>query len=183
MSAATGGTGVRDKMFRKVLKGAVENQYKSSEAVSRVAALEGGTYTVQELEPITHSLSGPSLRRVQIEFPNHQLQGGGKGSSYRDVLELVPKELIPQVLMLAVEEEALDNGMEPAIEDGIGLNEFLPSEGAEVFKPMTLARVSIRIFWSLVLYWDRDLLNTYSSSVVDKCWYWTRKRHSKHKVL
>ena len=74
----------------------VDIQYKSSEATSRLAALEGDTFIVNELAPTTYRLDGEGLRRVEISFPNH-LMPGGRG--YHDIIEIVPKELIPQVCL------------------------------------------------------------------------------------
>jgi hypothetical protein len=96
LSAVTGGGASRDKMLRKVFRGAVANQYESSKAVARAASLEGGRYTIHTLET-AQTLSGTSLSRLHVTFP-----ASGRGKDYEDEVDLVRSVILLLFFLLSL---------------------------------------------------------------------------------
>lgn len=108
LAAVSGDASSRGKTLRKVFRGAVDLQYKSSAAVARVAALEGQSFRfetppsnhttgVSTLNTLSSSLGGSSgssmrLWKRIVHFPDQHTKSRAK--DHVDEIDLIPKPLV-----------------------------------------------------------------------------------------
>ena len=172
LSAVSGGTGLHNRTARKVFRNAVVHQYNSSQAVSRVNAAYAGKYTIKECGGIlltnsSSSTSKPIHTHIEVTYN----KGSGSRGNHIDNVELLTKELLREVLKVAViNETGSTEGTE---------------EGREALKPMNLSRCSPRIFWSIIYHYGSDLIENIRSilSGIDDClWLEERKRELSEKA-
>lgn len=172
ISAVSGGTGAQNRIARKVFRNAVQHQYNSTQAVSRVNAIYSGQYTIRECGGVLLSSSSSTNKptHTHIEVTYHK--GAGSRGVHVDTVELLSKELLLGVLKVAVQGDDVN-----ADDDAGG--------GREALKPMNLSRCSPRIFWSMVHHYGADLVNGIRTALkgVDDCaWLDERKRELSEKA-
>lgn len=165
ISAVSGGTGNRSKMLRKVFRNAVSLQYDSSKAVARLSSIHGGKYEITESSNSRVLNSGAS---TQLNITFHKGSTGGKNSVYHESVELLPDDLLHEVVKAALSEDNQN------------------FEGKEVLKPMNLAKCSPRIFWSLIYRYGNNIIETIKNilkDIDDKCeWLIERKKELSEKA-
>jgi hypothetical protein len=165
LSAVSGGTGKRSKILRKVFRDAVEHQYNSAKAVSRLQAVYSGKYTVKDNSTSRYLGTGTSSR-IDIRFH----RGFGSRTYFEETVDLLSDEVLKELMKVALNED----------EEGSEM-------GREVLKPMNLSKCSPRIFWSLVYHHGPNLIEAIKEllkGIDDNCeeWLLDRKRELSEKA-
>ncbi|KAJ1416691.1 hypothetical protein B484DRAFT_401087 [Ochromonadaceae sp. CCMP2298] len=142
MKAVNGGHGTGDKIFRQVFRGAMAHEYDNQKAMSRLNALLSGRYTIKASTTAHYAGTGDSS---QLDVSFHK--GIGCRSFHEETVDLVPKELLTELLRigLATQREAIN--------------------------PENLCKCSPRIFWSLVHHYGPSVQQTIKTLLqgVDDC--------------
>jgi hypothetical protein len=165
LSAVSGGTGKRNKILRKVFRDAVEHQYNSAKAVSRLQAVYSGKYTIKDNSASRYLGTGNSSR-IDIRFH----RGFGSRTYFEETVDLLSDEVLKELMKVALNDD----------EEGSGM-------GREVLKPMNLSKCSPRIFWSLVYHHGPNLIEAIKEllkGIDDNCeeWLLDRKRELSEKA-
>eukprot|EP01040_Poterioochromonas_malhamensis_P009607 gene9607-10431_t len=160
IEAVNGGTGKRNKILRKVFRDAVEYQYNSAKAVSRLQSVYSGQYTIKE-DLQSRILNSGQATKINITFH----RGLGSRTFFTETVDLLSDEVLLELMKLALQDSE--------------------GSGREVLKPMNLSKCSPRIFWSLVYRHGANLIDTIKTMLkdVDSCdWLTERKRELSEKA-
>ena len=174
---SSGANTARDKMIRKVFKSAVQHQYDSSQAVSRVAAWDANVYVHESAEldtllPNTVESSSKTLvqassssqhlmTKAVFKYPDHLTAGqGGRLEKHRQALDTWYSDevdILAWPVLRAVLLQVVDAEDEAA--------------GRSALEIVNLARLSPRVFWSIVHFAEcngNNALVDQSRSVLDR---------------
>lgn len=147
ISAASGGTGKRNKTLRTVFRRAVEHQYEAAKALARLRAALGQSYAFTSQGT---TVAG-EVTKVMVTFP----QGLGGRGSYIDEVDLLSKALLREVIRLPLTAATSEEE-----EEGEAMDR-------EVLKPINLSKASPRIFWSLVYHHGADTVQAVRALIAD----------------
>ena len=170
-SMGGGGGGNTGKFLRMATKGAVQKSYEESRAAVRVSAVNQGAFSFEQVKDGTVGVVlGTATDHAKSEGGTNDDDGETLGRtlymvSYSKGLEGRGRyeeqvEIISQVALKGLIEHVYNTRPE-----GGGEEEDSNSDGREMLRPVSMAQLSPRVFWSLVFHYNKAEQNDSSANV------------------
>ena len=136
----SGGSGNKiGRFLRGAMRGAVGKSYEASRAQVRVAAVDSNNFKFLEVQRKNNSLNG--LTKVFTVKYSKGLEGRGNYNEEVDIIELETLKAVIQQVFFS--EDETNN-----------LAESESNSGREMLRPVNMAQLSPRVFWSLAYHFE-----------------------------
>jgi len=128
LSSTNGGGQRVNRIIRKAMNNAVHQAYERSRALSRISAVQSGSYTITSSTKQSGSRSLSSLGLYNISYKKGNTEG--RGNFIDESIEILPVETLKSVILTVYNDT--------------------DEETKEMLRANNMAQLSPRVFWSLV---------------------------------
>jgi hypothetical protein len=135
-----GGGGTVGGVLRRAMRNAVVQSYEQSRASVRVSAVQSGRYSIQIIAAAENN-NDDLLSLSQEARITYDKGMEGRGT-FEEEVQLIPEKALTEVIQMVFEIE----------------------EERELLRPITLAQLSPRVFWSLIHHHTMTIMRTTTSA-------------------